>query len=235
MLDSRRARILVLDPAAYAEQEQEGAMSSKESMWRFAEEFVVEGPEITQARQESIELGLEAISPAVGAQIALIAASTAAKNIIEVGTGAGVSGLWLLRGAPTATLTSIDIEPDYQHHARKAFADAGAPASHVRLIAGRAKDVLPRMNEASYDLVLIDADPQSVIEYVEHSLRLVRTGGTVLVARALWYGRVADPVQRDDTVTAFRTLLKEIAASDAVISALSPAGDGLLQLTKLGN
>jgi predicted O-methyltransferase YrrM len=210
-------------------------MSTKESAWRFAEEFVVETPEIVQARLQSVELGVEAISPAVGAQIALVAAATAAKNIVEIGTGVGVSGLWLLSSAPAAILTSIDMEPDHQHHAKKAFADAGIPANRVRLITGRAKEVLPRMNEASYDIVFVDADPLSVIEYVEHGLRLVRMGGTVLVAHALWRGRVADPAQRDDTIANFRTLLKEIASSDAVISALSPVGDGLLQLTKLGN
>ena len=58
-------------------------------------------------------------------------------------------------------------------------------------------------------------------------------GGTVLVAHALWRDRVADPAQRDDTVADFRLLLTEIAASSAVISALSPVGDGLLQLTKI--
>jgi len=105
----------------------------------------------------------------------------------------------------------------------------------VRLIAGRALDVLPRMNESSYDLVLVDADPYSVIEYVEHGLRMVRTGGTVVVAHALWRGRVADPAQRDDTVTGFRTLLREVAESSAVISSLSPVGDGLLQLTKIAD
>ena len=68
------------------------------------------------------------------------------------------------------------------------------------------------MNESSYDLVFIDADPASVIEYVEHGLRLVRKGGTVLVAHALWRGRVADPAQRDDTVASFRLLLSEIAS-----------------------
>ena len=107
------------------------------------------------------------------------------------------------------------------------------PANRIRLIGGRAAEVLPRMNEGSYDIVFIDADPASVIEYVEHGLRLARRGGTVIVAHALWRGRVADPAQRDDTVANFRLLLKEIAASDAVLSALSPAGDGLLQLTKL--
>jgi predicted O-methyltransferase YrrM len=169
----------------------------------------------------------------MGAQLAVITAATAAANIIEIGTGVGVSGLWLLTGAPEATLTSIDFELDYQQSAKKAFHDAGIPNNRVRLIAGRAIDVLPRMNEQSYDVVLVDADPQSVIQYVEHGLRLVRAGGTVLVAHALWRGRVADPAQRDDTVRGFRSLLTEISESHAVISALSPVGDGLLQLTKM--
>ncbi len=208
-------------------------MAGNDSNWKFAEDFIVERAEIAAARQHSIELGIDPVSPATGAQLAVIAAATAAANIIEIGTGVGVSGLWLLAGAPEATLTSIDFELDYQQSAKKAFTDAGIPANRVRLIAGRATDVLPRMNEQSYDVVLVDADPQSVIQYVEHGLRLVRPGGTVLVAHALWRGRVADPAQRDDTVSGFRSLLKEIAASDAVISALSPVGDGLLQITKI--
>ena len=208
-------------------------MAGNDSNWKFAEDFIVERAEIAAARQHSIELGIDPVSPATGAQLAVITAATAAANIIEIGTGVGVSGLWLLAGAPEATLTSIDFELDYQQSAKKAFTDAGIPANRVRLIAGRATDVLPRMNEQSYDVVLVDADPQSVIQYVEHGLRLVRPGGTVLVAHALWRGRVADPAQRDDTVSGFRSLLKEIAASDAVISALSPVGDGLLQITKI--
>ncbi|MHB1171361.1 MAG: O-methyltransferase [Lacisediminihabitans sp.] len=209
-------------------------MSDKDSNWKFAEQFVSERADIAQLRRHSLELGVDPVTPAMGAQLAVIAATTAAANVIEIGTGVGVSGLWLLSGAPQAILTSIDVEADYQQSARTAFLDAGIPANRIRLITGRAGEVLPRMNEQSYDLVAVDADPQSVIEYVEHGLRLVRPGGTVLVAHALWRGRVADPAQRDDTVTGFRTLLREIAGSDAVISALSPVGDGLLQLTKVG-
>ena len=219
-------------PLRWAVNEEQN-LANKESSWKFAEDFIVERTEIAQARQHSIELGIDAVSPATGAQLAVIAAATAATNIIEIGTGVGVSGLWLLSGAPGATLTSIDFELDYQQSAKKAFLDAGIPANRVRLIAGRAIDVLPRMNEQSYDIVLVDADPHSVIQYVEHGLRLLRTGGTLLVAHALWRGRVADPAQRDDTVAGFRSLLTEIAESPAVISALSPVGDGLLQLTKL--
>jgi predicted O-methyltransferase YrrM len=209
------------------------SVTYKQLNWKFAEEFVAERPDIAGVRQHALELGVEAISPAMGAQVAVLAAATGATNIIEIGTGLGVSGLWLFTGAPHAMLTSIDTETDYQSSAWRAFLAAGVPANRVRLIAGRAQDVLPRMNEQSYDLVLVDADPGSVLEYVEHGIRLVRPGGTVLVAHALWRGRVADPAHRDDTVAVFRTLLGEIADSDAVISALSPVGDGLLQITRV--
>lgn len=208
-------------------------MSDKDSNWKFAEDLVVESPTIAQARQHSLELGVEAVSAAMGAQMGVIAAATSAKNIIEIGTGLGVSGLWLLSSAPLAVLTSIDIEADYQHSAKKYFLDAGIAANRARLITGRAHDVLPRMNEQSYDIVLVDADPQSVIQNVEHGLRLVRPGGTVLVPHALWRDRVADPAKRDDVTAAFRALLKETAESTAVLSALSPVGDGLLQLTRV--
>jgi predicted O-methyltransferase YrrM len=140
----------------------------------------------------------------------------------------------LLRGATNAVLTSIDTEIVHQQQAKAAFTEAGITANRIRLITGSALDVLPRMNENSYDLVLVDGDPGSVIEYVEHGLRLVRPGGTVLVPHALWRGKVADPTQRDETTGLFRSLVQEISASDAVVSALSPAGDGLLQITKPG-
>ena len=208
-------------------------MSDKELNWKFSEELVVEPEAIAKARQQSLELGIEPISPAVGAQIALITAASSARTMVEVGTGVGVSGLWLMHGAPDATLTSIDSDLDYQQHAKANFADGNTPANRVRLITGKALDVLPRMNENSYDIVFIDADPASVIEYVEHGLRLARSGGTVLVARALWRGRVSDPAQRDDVAAGFRSLLRETAASPAVIASLSIVGEGLLQLTKL--
>jgi predicted O-methyltransferase YrrM len=87
------------------------------------------------------------------------------------------------------------------------------------------------MNEASYDIGLIDADPEGVIDYVEHGLRLVRPGGTVLVPRILRSGAVADPVRRDPVTAAYRTLIHETQSSPAVIAALSTTGEGLLQLT----
>ena len=203
--------------------------------WRYAEEFVAEPEAIADARQHSMELGIEAVSPAVGAQLALLAAASTVHSIVEIGTGAGVSGLWLLRGAPNAVLTSIDVEFEHQQAARTAFADAQVPANRIRLITGTASEVLPRMNDGAYDLVFVDADPGSLLDYVEHGLRIARRGGIVLVAHALWRGRVADPAARDETVADFRALLTTISESDAVAAALSPVGDGLLQLVKLSD
>lgn len=205
-------------------------MGEYDANQRFAAEATVEPDHIARARAHALELGAAPVSPGVGAQCAVLAAASQALNIVEIGTGAGVSGLWLLRGSPRATLTTIDNEPEHLGAARQAFAEARIPAARARFITGRASEVLPRMNEASYDIVLVDADPEGVIEYVEHGLRLVRAGGTVLVPRVLT-GGVADPVRRDPVTVAYRSLIQETQASPAVIGALSTVGEGLLQLT----
>ncbi len=206
-------------------------MAENDAIRRFAEEATIEPDAIGRARAHALEIGADPISAPVGAQIAVIAAATNALNIVEIGTGGGVSGLWLLHGSPRATLTTIDKEPEHLALARAAFADAKIPAARARFITGRAADVLPRMNEASYDIVLVDADADGVIEYVEHGLRLVRAGGTVLVPRVLAGGAVADPVKRDALTSAYRSLIQETQSSPAVLGALSIVGEGLLQLT----
>ncbi|HYP73227.1 MAG TPA: class I SAM-dependent methyltransferase [Microbacterium sp.] len=206
-------------------------MAESDAIRRYVDEATVEPEAIERARARAVELGADPISAAVGAQIAVLSAASGALNIVEIGTGAGVSGLWLLRGSPRATLTTIDNEPEHLAAARGAFSDAGIAPARARFITGRAGDVLPRMNEASYDIVLVDADAAGVIEYVEHGLRLVRAGGTVLVPRVLAGGAVADPVRRDPVTTAYRSLIQETQTSPAVLGALSIVGEGLLQLT----
>ncbi|WP_353112234.1 class I SAM-dependent methyltransferase [Microbacterium sp.] len=208
-------------------------MSEHDANARFVGETIVEPAAIARARSHAMELGAAPLSAAVGAQCAVLSAAVAARSIIEVGTGAGVSGLWLMRGAPQAVLTTIDNEPEHLAAARQSFADAKIAPARARFITGRAADVLPRMNEGSYDIVLIDADPENVIEYVEHGLRLVRTGGLVLIPRVLAGGRVADPVQRDAVTAAYRSLVQETQESPAVLAALSPVGEGLLQLARI--
>lgn len=208
-------------------------MTDNDASMRFMRDATDTSPALAKAYKDAHELGITPIDPILGTQVAVLAAASAAESIIEIGTGAGVSGLWMLQGAPEATLTSIDSEPEHLAAARDAFAAADVPSSRVRLIRGQALDVLPRMNEASYDIVLVDADAEEVIEYVEHGLRLVRAGGTVLVPRVLAGGAVADPVRRDPVTSAYRSLIQETQSSPAVIGALSIVGEGLLQLTTI--
>ncbi|WGD38373.1 O-methyltransferase [Lysinibacter sp. HNR] len=208
-------------------------MSQIENNWKYAEDLPLESPVIEKARKLSIELGVSPVSPAVGSALSSVVAMTRASTIAEIGTGLGVSGLWLLSRLDDVSLTTIDSESEYHRHARSLFTQAGIAPSRLRFINGKAEDILPRMNENSYDLVVIDANPDLLLEYVEHGLRLVRPGGTVLVPRILHGGRVADPAIRDSVSVDYRALLHELEATDEVVSALLPVGDGLLQITRL--
>jgi predicted O-methyltransferase YrrM len=93
--------------------------------------------------------------------------------------------------------------------------------------------VLSRLNLGSYDLVLIDADPARVLEYLEQALLIVRPGGTIALPNAFVRGTLTDPASRSHATQAMRDLLATVADSAAIAPVLSPAGDGLLMLTRL--
>jgi predicted O-methyltransferase YrrM len=198
----------------------------------FADAFVPEDETIEAAREAAHEHGIEPVSPAVGAALALAAAARPAATIVEIGTGTGVSGLWLLKGAPEAQLTTIDQDLDHHKAARALFTAAGHPARRLRLITGRAAEVLPRMNDSAYDLVFVDADRESAQEYLEAGLRMVRPGGSVLVAHVLQQGKVPNPAKRDRATVAYRELLKSVRERESVLAGLSLVGDGLLHVLR---
>lgn len=159
----------------------------------------------------------------------------AARAVVEVGTGCGVSGLWLLRGmAPGGVLTTVDVEPEHQRLARLAFADAGIAGNRTRLISGRALDVLPRLTDGGYDLVFCDAVKTEYADYLDEALRLLHPGGVVVFDNALWHDRVADPAARDADTVAIRELGKAVRADERLIPVLLPLGDGLLAAVKFG-
>ena len=134
---------------------------------------------------------------------------------MEIGTGAGVSGLWLLGGMPPdGILTTIDVEAEHQRAAREAYAAAGIAHQRTRVIAGRALDVLPRMTDGAYDLVFVDADKEEYPAYLEQAPRLLRPGGMLALDNTLWHDKVADPAARDETTTALRELGKLLRDHD---------------------
>ena len=144
-----------------------------------------------------------------------------------MGTGAGVASVWLLRGMrPDGVLTSVDVEPEHQRAAREALTEAGIPANRVRLIAGRALEVLPRLTDGAYDLVFFDADKAEYPDYLEQALRLLRPGGVVAFDNALWHGKVADPAARDEETTAIRELGKAVREDERLVPACCRAVTG---------
>ena len=134
----------------------------------------------------------------MGATLAVLAAGVEARSVVSIGSGGGLSGLWLLRGMrEDGVLTSVDIEAEHQRHAREAFLAEGVAPSRTRLITGRALEVLPRLADASYDLVMADGAKDEYPEYVEEAARLLRPGGVLAIDNSLWHDKVADPAQRD--------------------------------------
>jgi predicted O-methyltransferase YrrM len=163
----------------------------------------------------------------------LLAAAGSAKSVVEIGTGAGVSGVWLLRGMRRdGVLTTIDVEHEHQRIARRIFQEAGFPANRTRIITGRALDVLPRLADNVYDLVFVDADATECGAGAEAAHRLLRPGGVVVINGALAGGRIGDPAARDVATVTIRETLKLIRESELWIPALIPSGAGLLAAVK---
>src|SRR3954454_13389429 len=199
----------------------------------YAESFPIESDVMLAARERGRELGCVPIGPAGGAALRVLAAATSARAVVEVGTGAGVSGLYLLGGmAADGQLVSIDIESENQRAARDAFAEAGIATNRYRMINGSAADVLPRMREDAYDLVFVDADKSAYSVYYEQAIRMLRTGGVVAFDNALWHDRVADPSQHDPDTATLRELVRTVRADDRLVSVLLASGDGLLVAAK---
>ncbi len=202
----------------------------KVAAWSHAEEFVAPSEQVEEARRHAEELGVQAVGNGTGAFLQLLAAATGAKAVMEIGTGAGVSGLWLLGGMPAdGILTTIDLEGERQQAAREAFAAAGVAHQRTRVIAGRALDVLPRMTDGAYDLVLVDADKLEYPQYVDQATRLLRAGGTLVLT---WDDRESDPAVRDPQTRTLREVGRSIRDHERFAVSLLPVGDGLLVAVK---
>jgi len=204
-----------------------------ESSLAYAEGFLAEDEVIVSARARGREMGCTPIGPGGGAALRLLALAIGARNVVEIGTGAGVSGLWLLQGMrPDGVLTTVDTEAEHQRAARQAFTEAGIASSRYRLINGAAGEVLPRLTDGGYDLVFVDADKTGYALYHEQAVRLLRSGGVVAFDNVLWHNRTAEPSVRDPQTVALRELGRAVREDERLVPALLPVGDGLLVAAK---
>jgi predicted O-methyltransferase YrrM len=162
----------------------------------------------------------------VGGALRFLAIAIGARTVVEIGTGCGSSGIWLLRGMRQGSvLTSVDTEPEYHRMARKAFTQAGFAANQARLILGRALDVLPRLSDGAYDLIFCDADQAAYPDYLTAGLRLLRAGGIIVFNDALPPG----PGPAEDSASELADL---VAADERLVPLLLPIAGGLLAAIK---
>lgn len=200
-----------------------------QSTWTYAEEFVPEDEVLLTARAKGEELGCVPVGPGAGAALRALAAAIGARSVVEIGTGAGVGSLWLLRGMrPDGVLTTIDVEPEHHRAARETFAEASIPSNRVRLISGQALEVLPRLTDAAYDLVFCDANKAENPDYLDAAARLLRPGGMVVFAGALAGGRIAESSARDTDTVAMREFAKTLRDDERFVAGAVPVGTGLL-------
>jgi len=209
-------------------------MVDKITSWKFSEDFAQESEVILRARARAAELGIESITPSVGSQLALLVSIAQAKSVVEVGTGAGVSGLWLLSGNDYVVLASIESDAEHFSAAKLAFAEAKIETSRLRLINGKSIDVLANLADAAYDLVLLDADLATLAEQILEASRILRPGGVLAISHALWRDRVPDPAMRDDNTAVYRDVLRRFSESQDFVVSLLPIGDGLLLASRRG-
>jgi predicted O-methyltransferase YrrM len=207
----------------------------------YSAEYVTEDEPLLTARANSLDLGgTVPVRPTVGAALRFIASAVGARTTVEIGTGCGSSGIWLLRGMrPGGTLTSVDTEPEYQRMARQAFTQAGFAASQGRLILGRALDVLPRLSDGAYDMVFCDADARDYPDYLTAAVRLLRPGGVVafndvLLSDDSWQPggpRSGDPRSGEAREPDLAGIVRD---DERLVPMLLPLGDGLLAAVKRG-
>ncbi|MGO0603482.1 class I SAM-dependent methyltransferase [Brevibacterium sp. 'Marine'] len=199
----------------------------------FSEQFNGPDPLLDAARTHSHEFGIAPVSQTTAKTLTLLARLLTPVAAVEVGTGVGTSTLSLLRGMPTAgILTSIDTNSTTQSAARDLVDMAGIRPGRLRLMSGRAEEVLKRLAPSAYDMVFIDVEPGSLERMIEPSLRLLDAQGLLVIHKTLLKGAVADPVDRSPRTQAARSLLNRIAEQEGLERVLLPIGEGLLLLQK---
>ena len=220
-----------------------GRDSAHVPAWADPEEWLDEVEAVRDARERAEELGCTPMGRGMAAVLRLLAVTQGAQTVVEVGTGTGVSGAALLSAlGDSGTLTTIDVEAEHQRVARETFAALGFDHVRSRLIAGRALQVLPRLADASYDMVVADSDRTEYPAILHQATRLLRPGGLVAFASVLGYvqsnrasvGRRGGMSYQDEA-DAMDELVRSVHGDDRWVAAMVPVDDGLLVATWLGS
>jgi predicted O-methyltransferase YrrM len=185
--------------------------------------FGLDNDVMTRILANSHAAGLPAISisPCQGMFLQLLAQGCRARRILEIGTLGGYSGTWLARGLPDhGMLVTIESEARHAAIARQNFALAGV-SPRITLINQDAKTALGTLIEQKaepFDLVFIDADKQTYVEYLRLSLELAHPGTMIIADNVVRDGEIADVAAADERVIAVRKFCQALAENPRLAS-----------------
>ena len=169
------------------------------------------------------EAGLPAInvSPTQGKLLHILAKTHNARKILEIGTLAGYSTIWLARALPSdGKLVTLEIDPKHAAVARANIARAGLD-SQVDVIVGKAIESLPQLDSngaGPFDLVFIDADKVSTPDYLAWAMRLTKPGSLIIIDNVVRSGQVANPASTDPNVQGVQKALSMLAQDKRIVA-----------------
>lgn len=189
---------------------------------RYIEElFIPADPVLEEALRAADEAGLPRIeiSAAGGKLLYLLARLCGARHILEVGTLAGYSAIWMGRALPEdGRLVTLELNPAHAAVARRNIARAGL-ADRVEVVVGPAAQTLSRLEAQGggpFDLVFLDADKAGYPVYLDHILRLTRPGGLIMADNVVRGGAVLDPENSGEGAVGADVFNRKLAADRRV-------------------
>lgn len=199
------------------------------SVVEYADNWVVEDAAVSAARTRGSELVPAIPSPTTCSVLRTMAQSIKAEAVVQAGSDSGVSGLYLLAGmADSGVLTSIEPHPDADRLSRETFR-AARFGTRVRPISGDPLDVIGRLADNAYDMVVVGAGLGAPAPFLAEARRLLKPGGVAVVLRALGSDAViTDETKRDEATVAWRHTLNEISEDPTVVATLLPIDGGVL-------
>lgn len=202
---------------------------------QFSDSYLPEDPHQSTARERGVELGVLDATPGSGAYLRYVASLISAQSVVEIGTGSGVGTLWLLKGIMSSgVITTIDPEVQHIQIARQVLSDADIAPNRYRLITSEYLDVMRKLADRAYDLVVFRGDPEDILDVIDEAHRILRVGGILAIDHFFGGGKVPDPAQRDPKTVALRDAGKYLKSQNEVWSiSLNPIGDAVLLATKL--
>jgi caffeoyl-CoA O-methyltransferase len=163
------------------------------------------------------------VSASLGKLLYLLAKLINAQHILEIGTLAGYSAIWLARALPASgKLITLEFDATHAQVARSNLARAGM-SERVEVMQGNALDTLPQLAARAlppFDMVFIDADKVSYPRYLDWSIRLTRPGGLIVADNVVRAGAVLQPPQSDEAAqgaSQFNALLARDARVEAIV------------------